>query len=249
MAGPRDDRRQRSRRPRSRPPRRHRMVRQERQPVAAGPGKLVRARRRSSPLPRCKPRSTACPTGAARAAAASTAVRPAPSSPPGSSTRTGACPGSSRSTAICRGPTGRRSRIASTDATTARTSARRTSAPRSASLRLPPSRMPWRGSPVLDLLVRSDDEILARHGEWYIPRRDPDQVRRNALVVLGNTADPADRRVAATLERYLAHPNPVLRRHAAWACRRLGRPELAESRRHDPAVAEELAEAAPARRP
>jgi epoxyqueuosine reductase len=99
--------------------------------------------------------------------------------------------------------------------------------------------------PVLDLLDRSDEEILERHGEWYIPRRDPDQVRRNALVVLGNTSDAADERVVATLERYLAHPNPVLRRHAAWACRRAGRPELAAAHGHDTAVAEELAAPAP----
>jgi epoxyqueuosine reductase len=102
--------------------------------------------------------------------------------------------------------------------------------------------------PVLDLLDRSDEEILERHGEWYIPRRDPDQVRRNALVVLGNTSDASDERVVATLERYLAHPNPVLRRHAAWACRRAGRPDLAAAHGHDAAVAEELAAPAPSTR-
>ena len=99
--------------------------------------------------------------------------------------------------------------------------------------------------PVLDLLDRSDEEILARHGEWYIPRRDPDQVRRNALVVLGNTAAPDDARGVATLQRYLGHPNPVLRRHAAWACRRIGRADVLAPFAGDDAVAGELAEAAP----
>ena len=46
---------------------------------------------------------------------------------------------------------------------------------------------------VLDLLAASDDDLLARHGRWYIPRRQPRYLRRNALVVLGNVGDPADR--------------------------------------------------------
>jgi epoxyqueuosine reductase len=102
--------------------------------------------------------------------------------------------------------------------------------------------------PVLDLLAVDDGELLARHGEWYIPRRDPDQVRRNALVVLGNAGDGQDAATVATLERYLAHPNPVLRRHAAWACRRLGRDDLLGAFADDPAIAEEVAEQAPAPR-
>jgi epoxyqueuosine reductase len=101
---------------------------------------------------------------------------------------------------------------------------------------------------VLDLLDVDDETILARHGEWYIPRRDPDQVRRNALVVLGNTADPADERTAGALRRYLRHPNPVLRRHATWACRRLGRTDLVASQALDAAVADEMAAPAPVSR-
>jgi len=101
---------------------------------------------------------------------------------------------------------------------------------------------------VEELLAADDDEILRRHGEWYIPRRDPDQVRRNALVVLGNTADPDDHRTTGVLRRYLRHPNPVLRRHAVWACQRLGRAELAAAEAADDAVAAELAEPAPSPR-
>ena len=41
---------------------------------------------------------------------------------------------------------------------------------------------------VLDLLESSDDEIMAAHGRWYVPERDPRYLRRNALVVLGNLA-------------------------------------------------------------
>lgn len=75
---------------------------------------------------------------------------------------------------------------------------------------------------VVDLLAADDATLLERHGRWYLPRRDPDHLRRNALVVLGNSGAGDDPRVAATVERYRRHPNPVLRRHADWAAQRLG---------------------------
>lgn len=75
---------------------------------------------------------------------------------------------------------------------------------------------------VLDLLAATDDELLARHGRWYIPKREPRYLRRNALVVLGNIGDPSDRRVVDTLDRHLDHADPLLRAHAVWACARLG---------------------------
>ena len=80
--------------------------------------------------------------------------------------------------------------------------------------------------PVLDLLDATDDELIDRHGRWYIPRRQPRYLRRNALVVLGNTGDGRDPRVATTLRRALADPDPMLRSHAAWAAERLGRVDL-----------------------
>ena len=43
---------------------------------------------------------------------------------------------------------------------------------------------------VLSVLDADDDELLARLGRWYIPHRDPDYLRRNALLVLGNVARP-----------------------------------------------------------
>jgi len=79
---------------------------------------------------------------------------------------------------------------------------------------------------LLDLLSASDAELLDRHGRWYIPRRQARYLRRNALVVLGNVADPADPAVAAGLGRALAHPDPIVRGHAVWAARRLGRDDL-----------------------
>ena len=75
---------------------------------------------------------------------------------------------------------------------------------------------------VLDLLDADDDTLLERHGRWYIAGRDPRWLRRNALVVLGNTADPGDARVGATLARYRHHDDEVLAEHARWASARLG---------------------------
>jgi len=79
---------------------------------------------------------------------------------------------------------------------------------------------------VLDLLAASDDELMTRHGRWYIPGRQPRYLRRNALVVLGNVGDPADPRVAAALAEALAADDAVVRGHAVWAARRLGRADL-----------------------
>jgi epoxyqueuosine reductase len=89
--------------------------------------------------------------------------------------------------------------------------------------------------PILDLLGASDHDILERHGRWYIPRRDPRFVRRNALVVLGNVGNAADSAVVAALQRYLADPDPMLRAHAAWAAARLGRRDLLGAVIDDPA--------------
>jgi len=74
---------------------------------------------------------------------------------------------------------------------------------------------------VLDLLDADDETLMARLGRWYVPRRDPDHLRRNALIVLGNVAE-ATPTVVAAVERHLAHPRALLRAHAVWAARRLG---------------------------
>ena len=77
--------------------------------------------------------------------------------------------------------------------------------------------------PLLELLAASDDELLARHGRWYIARREPRWLRRNALVVLGNTADGDDADVVAALERYATGDDELLAEHARWALDRLRR--------------------------
>lgn len=70
-----------------------------------------------------------------------------------------------------------------------------------------------------DLLTAGDDELLEAVDHWFIPRRDPDFIRRNALVALGNTGRPEDVPLAAP---FLDHPRAMLRIHAAWAIGRLG---------------------------
>ena len=97
--------------------------------------------------------------------------------------------------------------------------------------------------PLLDLLSVDDATLLARHGRWYIANREPRWLRRNALLALGNVAEPTDRMVAGTLERYLAHEDPMLRAHAVWAVRRLGRVDLLTTvaGETDPDVLDELA--------
>ncbi|MFV1992194.1 MAG: epoxyqueuosine reductase, partial [Acidimicrobiales bacterium] len=79
---------------------------------------------------------------------------------------------------------------------------------------------------VVRLLQLSDEAIMREFGDWYIPRRQPDYVRRNALVVLGNVGEPDAPEVRTTLVRYLEHDNAMLTAHAIWAVRRLGLDEL-----------------------
>ena len=75
---------------------------------------------------------------------------------------------------------------------------------------------------MLELLNCSDEALLARWSPWYLADRDPRWIRRNALVVLGNTGDANDREVRATIGDYVTHDDPILREHAQWAANRLG---------------------------
>ena len=84
------------------------------------------------------------------------------------------------------------------------------------------------------LLEASDFELLDEVGRWYLAKRDPDVVRRTALVVLGNIAPPADPQAGRLLQRYVRHDRPFVRAHAVWAARRLGFDDLALPSRNDP---------------
>jgi epoxyqueuosine reductase len=75
--------------------------------------------------------------------------------------------------------------------------------------------------PLADLLAAADDDLLERHGRWYIPRRDPRYLRRNALIALGNVGDPDDPAVTAALAPYEGGGDELLAEHAGWARARL----------------------------
>jgi epoxyqueuosine reductase len=95
---------------------------------------------------------------------------------------------------------------------------------------------------VVELLGADDADLMARYGRWYVPRRDPRYLRRNALVVLGNTGHGDDPAVASALVRALGDRDALVRSHAVWAARRLGRADLllGFERDPDPAVQAEL---------
>jgi len=100
------------------------------------------------------------------------------------------------------------------------------------------------GLDVVALLGLDDHDLLAEVGRWYIADRDPDVVRRNALLVLANTAAvPVGADVVDVLDRHLRHPSALLRAHAVWAARRLGCDALlvAVGSDPDPDVRRELA--------
>ena len=75
---------------------------------------------------------------------------------------------------------------------------------------------------LVELLQLDDDELMERYGRWYIPKREPRYVRRNALVALGNSGRGADPEVTGTVHRYQSASDPMLVRHADWAAARLG---------------------------
>ena len=101
--------------------------------------------------------------------------------------------------------------------------------------------------PVLDLLEASDDELMSAFGRWYIPRRQPRYLRRNALVVLANVGEPSELRVRAAVDRALRDPDPLIQAHAVWCARRLGLSLEALSGHDHPMVRAELERPVPPR--
>ncbi len=88
---------------------------------------------------------------------------------------------------------------------------------------------------LLWVLEAQDPDLLEHVGRWYVPRRDPRYLRRNALVALANsiaergTASPDDEQIVALLERHLDGDDTMLSSHAAWAALRIGRADLLDT--------------------
>jgi epoxyqueuosine reductase len=103
---------------------------------------------------------------------------------------------------------------------------------------------------LLDMLATDDADLLDRYGRWYVPRRQARYLRRNALLALANVADPHHPGVEEALTHALADPDPVVRGHAVWAARRLGRDDLTAGLAGDdehPLVRAELTDPVPLR--
>ena len=105
---------------------------------------------------------------------------------------------------------------------------------------------PW--IDVLELLDMDDATLLTHVDQWYIAERNPDWVRRNALLVLGNIGDRRDENVVNAISRYLEHPDPMLRAHAVWSAARLNLSYLIPTHDTAPLVVDELRNLPPARR-
>ena len=95
---------------------------------------------------------------------------------------------------------------------------------------------------VESLLEMDDDELLAHVDWWYVAQRNPDWIRRNALIVIGNVGDPSSRRVHRIVSRYVEHPDPMIRAHAVWSAARLGYRDIIPMHDTAPLVIAELAE-------
>jgi epoxyqueuosine reductase QueG len=82
------------------------------------------------------------------------------------------------------------------------------------------------------LLAADDSTLLAAYAHFYMPKRNPKYLRRNALIALGNSiAEMSNEEAGVTTDNtqsigvlagYLGHPDEVLRCHAAWALGRIG---------------------------
>ncbi len=84
------------------------------------------------------------------------------------------------------------------------------------------------------VLTAEDDELLATYGRWYIARRDPNYLRRNALVVLANVGRADLEGAKKLVVAALTSESAVVRAHAVWAAGELGLLELATPLLADP---------------
>ena len=79
---------------------------------------------------------------------------------------------------------------------------------------------------IVKLLDSPDEELMEKFGHWYIPRRQPSYLRRNALVVLGNSGNRDDPAIDRVLSKCLNSDEALVRSHAVWAALRLDKKHL-----------------------
>ncbi len=73
---------------------------------------------------------------------------------------------------------------------------------------------------LIELLSLGDRELLERCRHFYVPKRDPNHLRRNLLLALGNSEVPL-LEAQGILERYLDSDNAVLSEQARWSLEQL----------------------------
>ena len=82
---------------------------------------------------------------------------------------------------------------------------------------------------LVDLVGATDGEIKASYDRFYFPKNDPNFLRRNGLVALGNVGGP---RQVGAVAACLDHRSPRIRGHAAWALGQIGGEEAIEALRN-----------------
>ena len=82
---------------------------------------------------------------------------------------------------------------------------------------------------LLDLLGPTTRRCWPAMGAGTSPGATRGGCAGTRCIAVGNVADPADPDVADALVRYLGDRDPMLRAHAVWACRRLGREDLLDA--------------------
>lgn len=73
------------------------------------------------------------------------------------------------------------------------------------------------------VLTAADRTLVDRFAHFYLPGRSPRVLRRNALVAMGNDADPA---LLGLVALHVGHRDWLLRAHAVWALARFADPRV-----------------------